>query len=221
MATLITAQEVIKETPVRNDFPTAYVNQVKDLVVNQRFCDWLGEDFLDVLLADLKDHSTAVLWSSTGSYSVDDKVIYEGCVFVSLENINTESPVNSTKWAEAEKFGTSEYNSLWKHLKKYLALCVIQQANVYTTFETDSGGTREVFNEDSGRKTATQRTLQYVTTNLQSLESASQQVLKRFIEKADEDSERKAYYKKVVFLDCYTPMSEMRKNNRRWIAYKK
>lgn len=218
---LITEWEVIKSVTVKDDFPTGNITKVKDLIEEQMFCDWLGSDFYDVLKEDLADHSDAVAWNATVTYTTGIKVIYEGCVFVSLEDNNQDSPVNSSKWAEAEKFKTDEYNLLWPKLKTYLAYQIIGPANIATTWETDSGGTREVFNEDSGRKTPSQRVFQKVDQNFDSLGSAAQSSLIRFIEKAVKEESRKVYYDKVDFLNCHNPMAQPRQRKRRWIAYRK
>jgi len=196
-----TAKEVIRFTPVEDNFPTAMVNKVLDLNERGMFIDFLGLDFYDILVADLSDHAAATDFDNTVTYAVDQKVIYLDIVYISLENSNGDVPKNSSKWAEATKFDTEEYQNLWvDSLRIYGAFEIMNPSRILSTYKTDSGGSYEKFNEDAGRRTASGHAMKMIHQTNGTLQNRAKELLIRFICKALEDSDRKAYYEKVGFI---------------------
>lgn len=219
--TLLTATEVTKNTPLEQTFPVAAINSVLPLKEWVEFDNWLGRDFYKILLADLVDHSSAAQWVDGGSYDDADKVLYEDYVFVSNQDSNTDAPINSSKWDQADKFTTSEYNDLWLNgrLLNYLALVIAKHANTFATYPTDSSGTKEQFFEGSGNRSATKGVFGMVQSALNDMIADAHRSVKCFIDEARDDSTRRAYYDKVGYIQENRPLANNRQRGIRRIYY--
>lgn len=128
---IITGYEILRScTALKKEFPIQSVNiEVEEKTI---FLDCFTLDFYNRLLTDLADHESATNWIEGIAYALNAKVIFEGCVFISQIANNTDFPNNSTNWKEAEKFNTSEYNSLYGTgmLQKFLAYEIVKNSGL-------------------------------------------------------------------------------------------
>lgn len=152
---LITPFEVVKFAPVRFDFPTANI------------CDFIEDVELDLfddkclLLAtktkleeDLITYTNIQVYDGNETYALNEKVLLDGCIFVSKANGNTASPVDSAVWDLAPKFTSTVYNELWnKFLKRYLAFNITATVMAYTTYQAGSKGLTKFNIDNTGIQT--------------------------------------------------------------------
>ncbi len=156
---LITAFEVVKFAPVRFDFPTANI------------CDFISDVELDLfddkcllietrekLEADLITYTNVPTYDGNNTYALDDQVLLDGCIFISLANDNTASPIDSDAWTLAPKFETACYNTLWdKFLKRYLAFNITATVMAYSTYQAGSKGLTKFALDNTGVQTVNQK----------------------------------------------------------------
>jgi len=200
MATLITNFEVVRYCKaVGKSFPTHYF----DIPVEEEtiFCEFLGEDFYPILIADLVDHSDAVEWVEGTTYALNAKVIYEGCVFISSIANNTNFPTVETAWTEANKFTTTEYNNLWTtgHLRGFLAYSIAKTGLVPSTWKIGATGVRENFDESTRTKTADKPIFSLVSSEIHDGVVKRMTLLKKYICNKIEDNTTSSFYSEVGF----------------------
>lgn len=155
---LITPAEVVRYSPVSNDFPLSQLYGQVKAEEWLLFIQYIGEDFYELLLADLVDYSSVPQWDG-GPYAAGDHVMEQGMIFTSLIDANeTEigDPLNEAAWKEADKFTTACYNSLWTtgFLRELLAYAVILPAVTHTTYPTGAAGTVQKYEDMTGIRTA-------------------------------------------------------------------
>jgi len=156
--TLITAWEVVKYSPEADNTPTANV-QPHIFQKEQAFArKVLGDDFYQLLIADLVDHGDVNAWDKSATYNTGDVVEYYGLTLKSLQDANTINPCEDTGgtwWAETQKFTTPCFESLWVlYLRRYLAFLIMADALEYTTYPSGARGVSERFDEALGVKSA-------------------------------------------------------------------
>lgn len=150
---LLTPYEVVKYSPVRRDYPTAYICQMLEDVELKLMNDCFGYDFYMAMIDNLIIYSNVPKYVNGTTYQLDDKVLLDGCIFISIVNSNNDNPIQSDKWGLADKFETECYNELWQRLKKYLAMQVIYYTMNYTTYQNGAKGTVKFTEDNSGIKT--------------------------------------------------------------------
>lgn len=152
---LITPFEVVKFAPVRFDFPTANI------------CDFIDDVELDLfddkcllvatktkLEEDLITYTNVAVYDGNETYALNEKVLLDGCIFVSKANGNTASPVDSALWDLAPKFENEAYNTLWnKFLKRYLAFNITATVMAYSTYQAGSKGLTKFQIDNAGIQT--------------------------------------------------------------------
>lgn len=152
MTTLITAFEVVKYSPVKHDYPTSYIC---DHIYNKELKLFNGKNLLretyTKLVADLIEYSNVTEWDIDDTYNENDIVLLDGCIYVSLEDTNTNSPVDSAYWMLAPKFNTACYNVLWVNfLRRYLAYNIIYTSIQYSTYQATSKGLTKQLQDNTG-----------------------------------------------------------------------
>lgn len=151
MITLITAWEVVKFGPVQKEYPTSDIcNHIKRIEHKSFLKCFLGKDFYDDLISDLKDTSTCEAFNIDSTYALDDLILYEGCVLQSTIDNNTTHPDESdSDWKIADKFNTACYQELWEcHLRYWLSLLIIHDTIRYTTHKAGAKGVVKVLTDD-------------------------------------------------------------------------
>lgn len=149
MNTIISAYEVVRNAPVKESFPTKYV--CDHIYVNEfsLFEDCLGLDLYNALIADLKSISNIDEYDIQNTYNEGDEVVYDGCVFVSLNDNNTADPGNINYWKVRDKFNSECFQNLWDyHLKQLLSFAIILPAIGYATYQAGGNGLMEIINDN-------------------------------------------------------------------------
>jgi hypothetical protein len=212
--TIITAAEAIRYSPVENSFPESSVDDHIGLEEENALIELLGEDFYNILIADLIDYSGTAEYDPDTTYSNGNKVVYEGRVFESLADSNTTligDPLDTSKWKEADKFTTECYNDLYfkGHLRTYLSCLVIIQAVPHVTFKTGASGVIEKRDDKTSIRTAQNQNYSQVLDALYRRKEIAKKAMIRHIE----NNQKICDFSKVKFIDCYT--LEMPKRGRK------
>lgn len=140
---LITAYEVLKYSPAGSDYPTATFCELIPQIEQEFARECLGTDLFNYLIGKLTPYpSNATEYDSAVSYNVDQVVIRNGCLFVSLTNANSTDPLSATgDWKQFDRFTDTNANSFWAaYLRRILALKVYMASLVYTTWRGGAGG---------------------------------------------------------------------------------
>lgn len=151
MIAITTPREVIRWSPLRNDFPE---NELIEPI--NRFELIFFRDCLETFHNELKDKlndNTYVCYEKGTSYEFNDIVLYSGILYTSLVAANTSIPKIGLNWKETEKFSDTELENIWNTCLKYLighnvALRVI----TFTTHQAGSKGLVK-FTEDESNIT--------------------------------------------------------------------
>jgi hypothetical protein len=156
---LITPFEVIKNAPVRFDFPTANLCDFISDVEEDLFDDkCLLKATYTLLQADLVTYTNVPTYDGNDTYALDDKVLLNGCIFISKVNANTSSPLDTAAWELAPKFETACYNTFWdKFLKRYLAFNITATVMAYATYQAGSKGLTKFALDNTGIQTVNQK----------------------------------------------------------------
>lgn len=181
------------------DFPKHFFDiEVEELTIFNQF---LGEEFYPILIADLADHSSATEWIEGTSYAVNDKVIYQGCVFISQVADNLSFPTVETAWTEADKFTTLEYNNLWTkgQLRGYLAYEIAKTGLVPSTWKVGATGVNERFEDRLSIKTASKGIFSLVSEKIHDGAVKRMRILKKHIQDQIEEGTNISLYEKVGF----------------------
>ena len=140
MKTLIQPFEVIINAPVRKDYPIGYVCDHIFRVEQKIFSECLGLDLLKDMIDKCIQYSGQG-WDNCKDYQIDEIVVIDGVYFKSLENGNSENPIDSDKWIQAKKFENECYNELSEcYLKNILAYSVIYTSITYKTIQAGAKG---------------------------------------------------------------------------------
>lgn len=122
----------------------------------------LGFDLYEYLTSVLNPYPTGVNeYNPAQTYNVDDKVIRNGCLFVSESNGNTTDPLQETgDWAIFEKFTDDEANELWeRYLRRIIALKVYTSSLTLTTWLSGAGGITVNTGDSVGNRSASRTEL--------------------------------------------------------------
>lgn len=143
MANLITPYEVLVHSSAGKNYPTAefcdLIPQIEEEFV--RVC--LGSELYEFLLANLATVPSALEWDATATYALDDAVIRNGCIFLSLAGGNTGNDplLDAVNWSAFERFSHAGSLELWeKYLRRILALKVYSASLTLTTWRSGAGG---------------------------------------------------------------------------------
>lgn len=148
---MINEHEVVLLAPVKREFPKEQIlkhldRRVKLLFINNECL----KNLLPVLNEDLIDYSDVECWDKTETYDVGDNVEYNGIIYSSLKDDNTETP-NNYSWKVANKFTTSILQQLWDECLGVLMACyVILPAITLTTYSLGKSGATK-FGEDAAQ----------------------------------------------------------------------
>ena len=143
--TLITAAEVLQDSPAGTGFPTAVICKQIGLIEPEFGAECLGEDLYEWLLTnveavpeDLKE------WVQDSEYADGDFVIRNGCLFESLLDCNRNDPIDDTDgtWQAFQRFGINDCaNEFWEdYLRPVLALKIYAASLNYATRATGANG---------------------------------------------------------------------------------
>lgn len=144
MSSVITAYEVIKYGPTRQNYPITFICnhiQRKEYVLFSK-C-YLGTGFRGKLIADLEAPAGVSDYNASTTYSIDDAVKYEGSVLISLTDNNNVNPDDDdgTNWRESRKFKSDIYQELWDTFMKYwLAFEIAHTSVKYSTYDIGAHG---------------------------------------------------------------------------------
>lgn len=140
---LITPFEVLKYSTAGFDYPTRQFCELIPQIEQEFARDCLGQDFYDYLVSKLTPVPTGVLeYDKTLTYAIGDKVIRNGCMFVSLTAGNTTDPLSETgDWEAFARFTDAASNQFWKdYLRRLLALKVFMSSLLPTTWRAGNTG---------------------------------------------------------------------------------
>lgn len=143
MANLITPFETLRHSGAGKDYPTSQFCELIPQIEEEfaRVC--LGQELYDYLVSKLAALPSAVEWSPSTTYSIDDRAIRNGCLFVSAQNSNqgNDPLLDDGNWNEFEKFTDSGCQELWeKYLRRILALKVYSSSLTPVTWRSGAGG---------------------------------------------------------------------------------
>lgn len=141
MSSIITTYEVLKYSIAEREYPKDKIERYKELVELSYFRSVLGKDFYDAIKAVVVDWSLIEEWEE-GSYSQNDKVFWNGDVYNSKVNTNTEEPsLTATNWELAKKISTTELDFLWKtYLGQIIANKIILHTAILDTYRATGKG---------------------------------------------------------------------------------
>lgn len=140
---LTTAYEVLKYSGAGKSYPMLrFCNLIPEVEETfTRKC--LGQELYDYLVDHLVEYPVdAVEWISGQTYTTDDVVIRNGCLFTSTAFCNTSDPLEDEEnWTPFERFDTAGANTLWKkYLRTIFARMVYAESLFQTTWQSDSTG---------------------------------------------------------------------------------
>lgn len=154
---LLTPYEAVKYSTAGKDYPTAQFCEIIPQIEEEFARECLGQDLYDHMVADMVEYpETATEWEDCKTYDIDDTVIRNGCLFVSLEDGNRSDPLNETgEWEAFERFTTAGANLLWtKYLRRILALKAFSQSRVDVTWRSGAGGVAIAMGDGAGFRAA-------------------------------------------------------------------
>lgn len=146
MKTIITPLEVIRNSPLRNDFPANELLQAIHRYEKIFFVDCFKELYQS-MIDDIIDYDY-VCYDKSTVYGINEIVLYNGILYQSLENNNSTVPKQGVKWIEPSKFQDSELENIWHEALKYiLSYNVVLRVITHITMQAGSKGL-VVFTED-------------------------------------------------------------------------
>lgn len=165
---LITPFEVLKYSPAGFDYPTSSFCELIPQIEQEFTRECLGDDLYEYLVAKLAPYPSVNEYDPNVTYSLDDLVIRNGCVFKSTANTNTTDPIEpNSDWTSFERFTDAGANELWtKYLRFILALKVYQSSLIFTTYRAGAGGLTVNQGDGSGTRSATKNELTQVAGHL-------------------------------------------------------
>ena len=131
---LITAFEVLKYSPAGNDYPTATFCELIPQIEQKFKRDCLGKALYDYMVSKLTPYPTGVIeYNPTTTYAIGDKVIRNGCLFVSTVAGVAQHPLKwNGDWEAFERFTDEDVNTFWfSFVRRILALKVYMANFIY------------------------------------------------------------------------------------------
>lgn len=201
--TLITPYEVIKYGPVADTFPTKYVCDQIYVEESLLFHECLGEDLYEAMLADMNSMSGIDDYDIQKTYSIDDEVIYEGCVFVSLTDENNADPDNMNYWKVRDKFKNECFQTLWDNILGQLIAFSVSLASVrYATYQAGGHGIMEMIDDNAGSRTVHYKAFDGFERKLESDIVARKRIATRAITTNKDCFSNYALYQKTCEKEC-------------------
>lgn len=154
--TLITGWEVVKYGPVHPEYPVEYIcDHIKRREQTLFRSCYLGTSVYQALLADMHDYSSVNNYDAETTYQQGQNVQYDGCVFVSTCDNNTDAPDDGNAcWEVAPKFENEANNLLWcTNLRYWLAYEICFTSIDYTTYHLAAHGATKQKQESTGQET--------------------------------------------------------------------
>lgn len=143
--TLITAAEVVRDSPAGNGFPTAVICKQIGLIEPDFGEECLGEDLYEWLLDNVEAvPDTIQEWVQDSEYAEGAYVKRNDCLFVSALGCNRNDPIDDPDetWQPFKRFGENDCaNEFWEdYLRPVLALKVYAASLNYATRQTGANG---------------------------------------------------------------------------------
>jgi hypothetical protein len=152
---LISNFEIIQKSVAGKEYPMDKLDRFKDIVESHYMRNCFGKTFYNELKDSVNDWSEINEWTSSGTYNTDSIVSWNGEVMKSTIDSNTSEPsLTSTDWIKADKFDTTEYDTLWKtYLGQIIANKIILECVVPDTYRVNAKGLMKA-TEDSSNSIA-------------------------------------------------------------------
>lgn len=167
MDALITAWEVVKYSPLKNDFPVSYLCGMIRNKEEKIFNSCLGLKFYTTLLEDKKDYGNVNDYNGSLTYDLNDLVVLDGTIFKSIIGSNTSSPSDDTAWTVAPKFTTAIYNDLWDlYLSYFIAYNVAYTSVNYATWQAGAKGIMKYITDETGQGTVSRSDMNQYKSSL-------------------------------------------------------
>ena len=123
---IITKYEILKYSPAKKYVSQDNICELAEIIEPDVLSDCFGTEFYEALKAATNDWKNVSGYVLGSTHALNDLVLFDGCVLISLEAANTETPTyNSTKWAAADKFTSAKFNDFWKNGGAMLVACSI------------------------------------------------------------------------------------------------
>jgi len=221
MQTIMTAGEGVRHSPETSKFPPSLISphiyQKEQTLVRQV----LGQDFYDLLVADLVSYTGLTTWSPSQTYSTGAFVDFYGLILKSLVDGNTVHPCEDTagtNWAAARRFNTDCYEDLWAwYLRPYLSAVIMASALDYATYPAGAKGVVEWADDASGARSASMPVFLARKTKLLNDAAEILENMKAYMIKQDNDGT--CDFSTVPFVDCNNP--RVTKTPRRRFLFRK
>jgi hypothetical protein len=166
---LITAYEVLKYSTAGNDYPTAQFCELIPQIEQEFARDCIGPELYEYFLSKLAPYPVGLTEFVDGEdYDTGEKVIRNGCIFVSIVNNNQSDPLSETgDWEAWERFTEENVQAFWeKYLRRLLALKVYMASLIYTTWRAGAGGVTIAAGDSAGMRAANKAEMSDVKTGL-------------------------------------------------------
>jgi hypothetical protein len=182
MAALIATHEVIMYGVAERAFSPDKVLRIREVMEMRFFRACTGNDFYVTLKADVKDWSGKLQWTA-GSYSIGNMVWWQDNLWESTANSNTDEPSPaSTKWKDATKFNTAEYDTLWKlYLRPIIANDIIRMVVPFETTKFTGKGAVVMTEDGANTSGADAKSLDYALRNLVDLTAKITDEMREYI----------------------------------------
>lgn len=214
MNRLLTASEVVINSPVRRDYPLGYIEQHITRIEEVTFRKWLGYDFYKELIDDLNDIAASETYISSQVYSVNDIVELDGVYYKSLANTNTDKPIRSVKWQKINKFSKENFNLLWdNYLKYYLSYAVLMTSVTYSNNQVGANGMVNLGQDSTAAMGASKERQDHYKVELKNDMSSYYEMMIEFINETDTSDFDNCYLRRNG--KCFHYTSLVRTTNRR------
>lgn len=145
LQTLISAAEVLQDSPAGASFPTAAICKQIGLIEMDFGYECLGKELYEWLLDNAEAYPTgAVEWVQDSEYEEGAFVVRNGCLFESTIGCNRNDPNDDPEstWARFKKYGENDCaNEFWEdYLRPLLALKVYAASLNYATRSAGPNG---------------------------------------------------------------------------------
>lgn len=141
---LIAPIEVVWNSPAGRDYPLDQICLLGESAEEAFVESCLGCEMWEWLLENAEPWPDNVgEWCEGEEYADGDHVTFEGTLYRSLENANTESPAaGGGAWERPQRFGDIGCaNELWeKYLKKAVAIAVFERTLPFSTARAGANG---------------------------------------------------------------------------------
>jgi len=195
---------------VDNDFPLEAIGEHIEVEETAAMCDVFGFDFYEALKSDLVDYAGTPQWDPSATYSSGDIVTDCGMVFESLIDSNELPPEDKAGWKEADKFNTACYNSLWPHLRAWLAYTVVRPALVHVTYKAGAAGATEKYEDKTGIRTVGNPGYARLSDEVERGRTIRLRLLIDYVKREKDNCD----FSGVPFLDCETAASQVKRQRK-------